>query len=89
MGYCAIDPFPSKAYSLLHGVPESMNYGDITKLDETRLPADIDLITFGFPCQDISIAGLQKGLIDEEGKKTRSGLFFDALRIIEHTHSQR
>lgn len=85
VGYCEIDPFASKAYSLLHGVPESMNYGDITKLDETRLPADIDLITFGFPCQDISIAGLQKGLIDEEGKKTRSGLFFDALRIIEHT----
>lgn len=85
VGYCEIDPFASKAYSLLHNVPESMNFGDITKLDEADLPAGIDLITYGFPCQDISIAGLQKGLKDENGEKTRSGLFFDALRIIEHT----
>jgi DNA (cytosine-5)-methyltransferase 1 len=38
----------------------------------------IDLITFGFPCQDLSIAGNRKGL---EGK--RSGLFFEALQIIK------
>lgn len=85
VGYCEIDPFASKAYSLLHGVPESMNFGDITKLNEKILPDGIDLITYGFPCQDISIAGLQKGFTDENGEKTRSGLFFDALRIIEHT----
>ena len=36
-------------------------------------------------CQDISIAGKQKGLFNEDGTKTRSGLFFDALRIIEET----
>ena len=88
VGYCEIDPFASKAYSLLHGVPESMNYGDITQLDEKSLPEGIDLITYGFPCQDISVAGYQKGLVDENGKKTRSGLFFDALRIIEHTQPQ-
>lgn len=88
VGYCEIDPFASKAYSLLHGVPESMNFGDITKLNENSLPDNIDLITYGFPCQDISIAGLQKGLVDESGQKTRSGLFFDALRIIEHTQPQ-
>lgn len=58
VGYCEIDPFASKAYSLLHGVPESMNFGDITKLNEKILPDGIDLITYGFPCQDISIAGL-------------------------------
>lgn len=34
-------------------------------------------------CQDISLAGKQKGFTDKEGNKTRSGLFFDALRIIE------
>lgn len=85
MGYCEIDKYASKAYSLLHNVPESMNLGDITKLDEKSLPDDIDLITYGFPCQDISLAGHQKGLLNEDGSKTRSGLFFDALRIIEHT----
>lgn len=85
VGYCEIDKYASKAYSLLHNVPESMNFGDITKLDEKSLPNDIDLITYGFPCQDISLAGHQKGLLNEDGSKTRSGLFFDALRIIEHT----
>lgn len=86
VGYSEIDKFASKAYSLLHNVPESMNFGDITKIDETMLPKNlIDLLTYGFPCQDISIAGAKKGLVDEDGKKTRSGLFFDALRIIEAT----
>ena len=88
VGYCEIDLFASKAYSLLHGVPESMNFGDITNLNEKILPDGIDLITYGFPCQDISIAGLQKGFTDVNGEKTRSGLFFDALRIIEHTQPQ-
>lgn len=36
-------------------------------------------------CQDISLAGKTKGFYDEEGNRTRSGLFFEALRIIEHT----
>lgn len=85
VGYCEIDKYASKAYSLLHNVSESMNFGDITQLDETQLPDDIDMITYGFPCQDISLAGHQKGLLNEDGTKTRSGLFFDALRIIEHT----
>jgi DNA (cytosine-5)-methyltransferase 1 len=62
-----------------------MNYGDITKIDERQLPKDIDLITYGFPCQDISLAGKQKGLFNEDGSQTRSGLFFEALRIIEET----
>lgn len=89
VGYCEIDKYASKAYSLLHKVPESMNFGDITQLDEKQLPSGIDLITYGFPCQDISLAGHQKGLLNDDGSKTRSGLFFDALRIIQHTHSRR
>ena len=83
IGYCEIDKYASKAYSLIHSVLESMNFGDITKIDASKLPKDIDLITYGFPCQDISLAGKQKGFEDENGNKTRSGLFFDALRIIE------
>lgn len=43
----------------------------------------MDFITYGFPCQDISNAGKQKGFTDENGNRTRSGLFFEALRIIE------
>ena len=85
VGYCEIDKYASKSYSAIHNVPESMNLGDITKIDEKALPKDIDLITYGFPCQDISLAGKQKGLFNEDGTQTRSGLFFDALRIIKET----
>lgn len=84
INYCEIDKYASKAYSLIHHIPESKNLWDITKVDETTLPSDVDLITYGFPCQDISIAGKKQGFVGEDGKKTRSGLFFDALRIIEH-----
>lgn len=85
VGYCEIDKYASKAYSLIHNVPESMNLGDVTKVNEKELPKDIDLITYGFPCQDISIAGKQKGFLNDDGTKTRSGLFYDALRIIQET----
>lgn len=85
VGYSEIDKYASKSYSAVHGIPETMNLGDITKIDEQSLPKDIDLITYGFPCQDISLAGKQKGLFNEDGTQTRSGLFFEALRIIEAT----
>jgi len=85
VAYCEIDKYASKSYSAIHGVPESMNLGDITQVDEKALPKDIDLVTYGFPCQDISLAGKQKGLFNEDGTQTRSGLFFEALRIIEET----
>lgn len=83
--FCEIDKYASKSYAAIHGVPESMNIGDITKVDEKKLPKDLDLITYGFPCQDISISGKQKGLFNADGTQTRSGLFFEALRIIEET----
>lgn len=85
VNYCEIDKYASKSYSLVHGVPESKNLGDITKVDTSKFPKDIDLITYGFPCQDISLAGKQQGFTHEDGTTTRSGLFFEALRIIEDT----
>lgn len=85
VGYCEIDKYASKSYAEIHGVPEAMNLGDITKVNEKALPKNIDLITYGFPCQDISLAGKQKGLFNADGTQTRSGLFFEALRIIEET----
>lgn len=85
VGYCEIDKWASKSYAAIHNVTEDMNLGDITKVDEKALPKGIDLVTYGFPCQDISLAGKQKGLFNEDGTQTRSGLFFEALRIIEET----
>lgn len=60
LAYCEVDKYASKAYSLLHHVPESMNLGDITKVDEKALPTDIDLLTYGFPCQDYAEFGITR-----------------------------
>lgn len=83
VAYCEIDKFASKSYSAIHDIPETMNLHDVTKVDWLDVVEDVDLITYGFPCQDISNAGKQKGFTDENGNRTRSGLFFEALRIIE------
>ena len=84
VNYCEIDKYASKSYSVVHGVPESLNLGDVTKVNTSELPR-IDMISYGFPCQDISLAGKQQGLFNDDGTQTRSGLFFEALRIIEDT----
>lgn len=83
LAYCEIDKYASKAYSLIHDEPEEKNLHDVTKVDWLDIDERVDLITYGFPCQDISIVGKQKGFTDENGERTRSGLFFEALRIIE------
>lgn len=84
IGYCEIDKYAANAYSQIHGVSENYNLVDVTKVN-TVLMDDVDLITYGFPCQDISVAGKQRGFEDKDGNRTRSGLFFEALRIIEET----
>ena len=84
VNYCEIDKYASKSYSLIHNESEQLNLGDITKINIESLNDNIDLVTFGFPCQDISLAGKQSGF-EQDGKPTRSGLFFEALRVIEGT----
>lgn len=86
VNYCEIDKYASKSYSAIHGVPETKNLWDITKVNVFNLPKpnEIDLVTYGFPCQDISLAGKQKGLFNDDGSLTRSGLFFEALKVIEY-----
>lgn len=83
VNYCEVKPFIAESYSMIHNEPLSKNLGDITKVDETQLD-DFEMMTFGFPCQDLSSLGDQKGFFDENGEKTRSGLLFDALRIMKH-----
>ena len=84
VGFSDIDKYAVKSYCAMHSVSEELNLGDITKIDEKTLP-QIDFITYGFPCQDIAICGKMQGLFNDDDTQTRSGLFFDALRIIEHT----
>lgn len=50
---------------------------------KTEWEADIDVIVGGFPCTDISVAGKQKGLVDENGQTTRSGLWSHYKRLIQ------
>ena len=50
--------------------------GDITKINDAEIEP-VDVITFGSPCQDLSIAGLRKGLAG-----SRSGLYVQAVRVI-------
>ena len=74
-----IDKHAIKSYCAIHNVTEDKNYGDISKINENELP-DFDIMTWGFPCQDISIAGKLKGI--KEGE-TRSGLYYEGYRILK------
>lgn len=78
-----VEPFPCAL--LKHHYPEVPNLGDVTKItaDQIRALGRIDLVCGGFPCQDLSVAGKRKGLNNADGTSTRSGLFFDAMRIAE------
>jgi len=67
----------SAAGVLAYRYPGIPLYCDVSKVEVDDLP-DCDLLTYGFPCQDLSVAGKRKGL---EGE--RSGLFFEATRIIK------
>lgn len=79
VGFSEIDKYAIKSYCAIHNVSEDKNYGDISKINESVLP-DFDIMTWGFPCQDISIAGKLKGI--KEGK-TRSGLYYEGYRILK------
>ena len=81
-GFSEIDKYAIKSYCAVHGVDESLNLGDITKIDIESLPLDIDLITHGSPCQDFSVAGSGKG--GDIGTGTRSSLMWNTVAICEH-----
>lgn len=58
--------------------PNMKQLGDVTKINGAKIEP-VDIITFGSPCQDLSVAGAQKGIHEGE----RSSLFFEAIRIIK------
>ena len=73
-----IDKYALQSYELLHG--KVKNLGDISTVALDEVP-DCDLITYSFPCQDLSVAGLQQGA--DEGSGTRSSLLWECKKIIE------
>jgi len=62
VNFCEFDKYATKSYCAIHEVDESLNLGDITKVDETKLE-DFNMICGGSPCQDFSVAGKQKGSV--------------------------
>jgi DNA (cytosine-5)-methyltransferase 1 len=73
--HCELEDAPSAVLDAhWPGVP---NYRDVTKVDFTQVER-VDILTGGFPCQDLSVAGKRKGLTDG----TRSNLWFEFHRAI-------
>lgn len=70
-----IEPFPIRVTT--KRLPTVKHYGDISALDGAKLEP-VDIITFGSPCQDMSVAGKRDGL---DG--SRSSLFYEATRIVK------
>ena len=71
-----IEAFPLKVEELRF--PNCKQLGDVAKINGAEIEP-VDIITFGSPCQDLSVAGKQAGIHDGE----RSNLFFQAIRIIK------
>lgn len=70
-----IEPFAIRVTT--KRLPQVKHYGDVSAISGADLPP-VDIITFGSPCQDMSIAGKRDGL---DG--SRSGLFYEAIRIVK------
>ena len=70
-----VEPFPIRVTT--KRFPNMKHMGDVSKLDGASLPP-VDIITFGSPCQDMSVAGKRAGL---DG--SRSNLFYEAVRIVK------
>src|SRR5690554_1927491 len=77
VGISEIDKHALKSYFAIHG--EVKNYGGIGSFE--RMPKDIDICSWSFPCQDISLAGKQRGMVD--GSRSNYGYIF--LDTIENT----
>ena len=73
-GYSDIDKYANNIFRRHFNGAEEL--GGIESIQSRNLPR-LDLVTFGFPCQDLSVAGKRGGL-----RASRSGLFFEAMRII-------
>lgn len=74
-----VDKYPVETFEL--NFPLKVDHRSIIYVLPSEIP-DFDVMLAGFPCTDISIAGLRKGLFNNDGSYTRSGLFFELVRIM-------
>lgn len=78
-----VEPYPIAVTT--SRFPHMKHLGDVSKVNGAEIEP-VDIITFGSPCQDMSVAGKRAGIKhDEHGNEetTRSGLFYEAIRIIK------
>lgn len=62
VNFCEFDRFAAESYCAVHGADKNDNLGDINNVDETKINP-FNFVCFGSPCQDLSVAGAQKGAI--------------------------
>lgn len=79
VGFSEIDKYSICSYCAIHNVDKELNIGNVITIDPLKL-SNFNLMTWGFPCQDISVAGKQRGIV--EGV-TRSGLYYEGLKILK------
>lgn len=80
VGISEIEMNAIAAYNALHGHPTPPpNFGSITEIDWSHVP-NFDLLTYSFPCTDISASGLQKGFDENSG--TRSSLLWQVRKAV-------
>ena len=77
IGYCEYDRFARASYEAMYDTEGEWKADDVTKLKSEDVPY-ADIWCFGFPCQDISVAGKQRGLVGE-----RSGIYYNIIDLIK------
>lgn len=77
IGYCEYDKFARASYEAMYDTEGEWKAHDVTKLKAEDVPY-ADIWCFGFPCQDISVAGKQRGLV---GK--RSGIYYNIIDLLK------
>lgn len=77
VGFCEFDKFALRAYKAIHNTTDEWEAHDVRKIKPYDIPT-ASIWCFGFPCQDISIAGTRRGIRGG----TRSGLFWEIMRLL-------
>ena len=72
VNFCEFYKYAAKSYCAIHGTSETLNLGDITKVDEREIEP-FNMICGGSPCQDFSLAHLIFSLFTASSEETLSG----------------